>query len=107
MYFHYLYIYAFFLKNLFLAALGLIAMHELSLVVVRGGYSLVALHGLLIVVALLVAEHSLLGTRDSVVLAEGSVAPQHVKSSRTRDHSGVLGIARQIANHWTIRETLH
>ena len=48
-----------FFKNLLLAALGLIAMHELSLVVVRGGYSLVAVPGLLIVVALLVAEHRL------------------------------------------------
>ena len=55
----YIDIYAFFLKNLFLAALGLIAMHELSLVVVSGGFSLVAAHGLLIVVALHVAEHGL------------------------------------------------
>ena len=64
MYFHYIYTYTyiyiyFFFKSLLLAALGLIALHELSLVVVRGGCSLVAVHGLLIVVALLVAEHSL------------------------------------------------
>ena len=48
-----------FFKSLLLAALGLIALHELSLVVVRGGCSLVAVRGLLTVVALLVAEHSL------------------------------------------------
>ena len=52
-----------FLIYLFLATLGLVAMHKLSLVVVRGGSSLAAVCGLLIAVASLVAE------QGSVVVA--------------------------------------
>ena len=40
-----------------------------SLVAVSGGYTLVAVCGLLIVVASFVAEHRLLGPWDSVVAA--------------------------------------
>ena len=40
-----------------------------SLVVVSKGYSLVGVHGLLIVMASLIAEHGLLGTQASVVEA--------------------------------------
>jgi len=47
---------------LFLAVLGLHCCTNFSLVAVSRGYSLVAVHGLLIVVASLVAEHGLLGT---------------------------------------------
>ena len=42
-----------------------------SLVAVSRGYSLVGVHGLLIVVASLVVEHRLQGTRASVVAARG------------------------------------
>ena len=37
----------------------LVAAHRLSLVVVSGGYSLVAVHGHLIVAAFLIGEHGL------------------------------------------------
>ena len=51
-------IYVFFFKNrLFLAVLGLHCCTGFSLVVVSRGYSLVAMHRLLIVVASLVVEH--------------------------------------------------
>ena len=53
----------------------------LSLVVVSGGYSLVVLHGLLIAVASLVAEHRLQGAWASVVVRGlsscGSQALEH------------------------------
>ena len=49
-------------------------------------FSLVAMHGLLIVVASLVAEHRLSGTQASVAVAQGliscgSQAPEHRLSS--------------------------
>ena len=47
-----------FICLLFLFVLGLCCCMDFSLVVVSGGFFLVALHGLLIVVASLVAEHS-------------------------------------------------
>ena len=40
-----------------------IVAHRLSLVAASGGYSLVVVHGLLIAVASLVAEHRLQGTQ--------------------------------------------
>ena len=46
-------------------------MHGLSLVAVSRGYSFVVVHGLLIAVASLAAEHGLWGTRASVVGARG------------------------------------
>ena len=53
-----------------------VAMCGLSLVVDSGGYSLVVVHGLHIVVASLVVEHGLLGIWSSVVAAwEKAVAP--------------------------------
>ena len=57
-------------------------MQDFSLVVASGGYSLVIAHGLLIVVASLVA-----GSRHaaSVVVAHELVAPWQVESSQTRD----------------------
>ena len=52
-----------FFKNIFIIYLWLhwvfIAVCRLSLIAARGGYSLVAVHGLLITVASLVAEHGL------------------------------------------------
>ena len=55
-----------------------VATHRLSLVLASGGCSLVAVHGLLIVVVSLVVWYE--GSRDT-----GLVVPQHVGSSWTRD----------------------
>ena len=46
-------------------------MHGLSLTVVNGSYSQVVVHGLLIEVASLVAEHWLSGMQASVAAAHG------------------------------------
>ena len=48
-----------YLFYLFMAVLGLCCSAGFSLVVASGGYSLVAVHGLLIAVVSLVAEHGL------------------------------------------------
>ena len=61
----------------------------------------VVLCGVLIMVASLVAKHSV---RASVVVALGLVALRYVGSSWTRDRTCVPSIARQILNHWTTRE---
>ena len=68
--------------NLFLAELGLCCCVGFSLVAERGGYSPVAMHWLLIVVASPVAEHGLPGMQASVAAAHGlrgcgSWAPEH------------------------------
>ena len=99
----------------------------LSLAVASGGYSLVAVHGILIVVASLVVEHGLQGTWTSVVArglsvwvqklpitgsraqaqslwCMGLVSLWHVVSSQTRDRTRVSCIDRWITNHWTTRE---
>ena len=49
----------------------LVAAHRLPLVVVNGGYSLVAVSGLLIAVASLAMEHRLWGAWASVAVAQG------------------------------------
>ena len=54
-----------------MAGLGLPCCTNFSLVAVSRGYSLVAVHGLLIVVASLVAEHGLLGIAAAVVAVLG------------------------------------
>ena len=46
-----------------------IVAHRLSLVAASGGYSLVVVHGLLIALASLVAEHGLWGTWASVAVS--------------------------------------
>ena len=51
------------------------AVHRLSLVSVQGGYSLIAVPSLLIVVASLVAKHRLYGTPASVVVVHGLSCP--------------------------------
>ena len=56
---------------LFLAVLGLHCCMGFSLVVKSRGYSLVVVHGLLIVRASLVAEHGLQGAWASVTAAHG------------------------------------
>ena len=59
------------------------SVHGDSPVAASRGYSLAAVHGLLIVVAFLVAEHGL-GV-VSLITFTGLVAPQLVRSSRSRD----------------------
>ena len=59
---------------LFLAVLGLGCCVGFSLVAVSRGYSPIVEHGLLIVVASLVAEHRLEGTQASAVEAPGTRA---------------------------------
>ena len=70
----------------------------------------VAVHGLLIMMAALVAEHRSrdMGFRSagSAVVACGLTAPWHVGASWTRDQTRVPCIARWTINHWTTREAL-
>ena len=66
------------------------------------GYTLVAVHGLLIVVssqAPRVCEFQLLQPVGSVVVFRSSVALQHVESSQIRDQTWVSCIGRQILYH--------
>ena len=59
---------------------------------------------LFIALAFPVAESRLWASRLQKVLHMGFVAPQHVRSSQTRDQTGVPCIARRILNHWTTKE---
>ena len=71
------------------------------------GYTLVAVHGLLIVVssqAPRVCEFQLLQPVGSVVVFRSSVALQHVESSQIRDQTWVSCIGRQILDHWATWE---
>ena len=71
------------------------------------GFSLVAVHGLLIaVVASLVAEHGLEGSWASVVLVLGFSCPKACGILLDRDQTHVPCIGRWILNHWTTREVL-
>ena len=80
-----------------------------SLVVASGGYSLVAVLGLLTAVSSLVAEHRLqahgLSQLQHVSSLAVLVALRHMGSSWTRDRTHVPCIGRWILNHWTNRET--
>ena len=72
------------------------------------GLSPVAVSGLLVTMASLVAEHGLQGSSASVVVAaQGLSCPVAWGASWTRDQTGVPCIARQILNHWTTREAQH
>ena len=76
-------------------------MSGLSLVAASGGSSLVLVRRLLVAVA------SLEWNTGSVAKAgglTGSIAPQHVGSSWTRDLPRVPCIGKWILNHWTTRE---
>ena len=96
--------------------LGLCCSVRTSLVEVSGGYSLVTMCRLLIVVASRAVGHRLWGTWASGVMARGlrSVGLlvvvhglsclRHWGSSQTSDGTGTPCIARQIPNHWTARE---
>ena len=68
-----------------------VAAHGLSLVTVNRAYFLFSVCGFLIVAA-------------SPVQCMGSVAPQQVESSRTRDQTDVPCIGRGILNHWATRK---
>ena len=95
-----------------------VAVHWLSLVVASGGYSLVEMQELLIVVASFVEQCTLKGTWASVVACGlrswGSQPPGVISCgtwglvtygiSQTRDQTRVPCIARQILNPWTTRE---
>ena len=81
-----------------------VAVWGLSLVAVSRGISLVAAHGLLIVVASFGVEHSLQVHGPQYLCCMGLVDLQHVGSSCTRDWTHVPWIGRQILYHWTTRE---
>ena len=80
-----------------------------------GGYSVFAVHRLL-VVASLVTEHRHTGFRSGSSLAlqhrlnswrhTGLVAPCHVRSSQARDRIRILCTDRRVLVHWTTRDTL-
>ena len=80
----------------------------------KWGLLFLAVRGLLIAVVPLVAEHGLYCQLQWLQLVSSRaqaqlwsvdlVAPWHVRSSGTRDETGVPCIARQILNHWTTRE---
>ena len=70
----------------------------------KQGLLFLAVRRLLIIVASLVAEHSLQGVRHQQLWQMGLVAPQHVESSPTRDRTCVLCVGRQILNHQTTRK---
>ena len=63
---------------------------------VARGHSLVVVHGLLIMVASLVAEHELWGERAFIAVAHRISCSQYVGSSLTRDRTCVSCIGRQI-----------
>jgi len=99
-----------------LAVLGFCCCAGFSPVVMSRGSSLVVVCGLLTVVASPVADHGLWSEWDSVVavyghcstgsvvVAHGSVVPQHVRSSRTVDRTCVFCIGRWILYQWATRE---
>ena len=106
------------LKNfliLFLAVLGLCRCAGFSLVAASGGYSPVAVRGLLTVLAFLVVKHRLYSTGASIAVAPrpraqaqslcmGLVTLWHVGSSQTRDQTRVSCTGRWILDHWAIRK---
>ena len=103
---------------LFFGCTGSLLLRRLSLVSSCRRYSLISLHGFLIVVAALVADHKLQGTRLCFQLGRsraqaqelhntGLATPRHMGSSRTRDRTCVPHLGRQILNHWATREVVY
>ena len=70
------------------------------------GYSLVAVHGLLTLVASLVAERGL-NRAGSIAVEHGLRCPVACGIVLDRGWKHVPCIGRQIPNHWTTREVLH
>ena len=94
---------------LFLAVLGLCCCTWAFSSCGEQGLLFVAAHGLLTVVASLVAEHGLqarssCGTWAQWLWRTGLIAPWHVGSSRTRAQTHVPCIGRRILNHCATRE---
>ena len=83
-----------------------VAAYRLFLIGVSRGYFLVAVHGLLIAVASLAAEHGLQVSQVQQSWCTGLVALRHVESSWTRDGNCVPCFDRWTPNHWTTREVL-
>ena len=73
--------------------------HRVSLVAVSRSSSLVAIPGLLIAMASLVAELGLWRVQASIVVVRGLSCLGHVEASRTRDQTRVTCIGRQILYH--------
>ena len=73
--------------------------HRVSLVAVSRSSSLVAIPGLLIAMASLVAELGLWRVQASIVVVCGLSCLRHVEASRTRDQTRVPCIGRQILYH--------
>ena len=106
------------LFDLFLAVLGLHCCAQAFSSCRERGLLFVAVCGLLIAVASLVAEHGLqarglqqlwlAGSRAQAqwLWRAGLVAPRHVGSSRTRARTRVSCIGRRILNHCATREAL-
>ena len=103
------------LKNyliyLFLAALGLRCCAHAFSSCDEQGLLFISVHGLLIAVASLVAEHGLqglgfssCGMRAQQLWRTGLVAPWHMGSARTRAGTHVPFISRRIPNHCATRE---
>ena len=88
---------------LFLVVLGLLSIHRLSLVAVSGGYSLIAMHRLLIMVVSLFAKHKLQSI-GSVVVAHKLSCSVVYASSQTRGWTCVPCNGRWIFIHHTPRE---
>ena len=70
----------------------------------QAGATLAAVRRLLIAMASLVSQHSLLGTWALVLWRMGLVGLERVESSQIRDRTGDLGIGRWILNHWNTGE---
>ena len=90
---------------------GLLSSCSVWASVESGGYSLVAVCGLLVLMASLVAEHRLQGRQTSVLPAlwlsscdTGLAVLQYVESSQTRHQTRVPCTGRQILNPWTARK---
>ena len=93
-------------------------MHGLSLAAESKGYSLVAVHRLLIAVTSVAAEHRLWSALASVLWllgcsaqaqwlrSVGLAAPQHVGSFPARGEAHISCMGRWIPYHWTTREVL-
>ena len=92
------YLFKFWLRWVFAAALGL------SSVAMSRGCSRVAVHRRLLTVASRVAEQGLQARGLQWLQCAGLVALRPTESSQIRGQTCVPGIGRWILNHWTIRE---
>ena len=89
----------FYLFLIFWLSWVFVVLHRLSLDMANGDYSLLKCAGFSLWWHLLVEHRQALGTQASVVFVHGLVVSWHVKSSWTRDQTGVPCIGRQILIH--------